>query len=255
MTFEELATLMLFATAAVLFLAERIRPGRKLPKVSLWPLRGFAVSGATFLLAGFLPLLWDAHLAPHRLLDARALGHVGGAIVGALLLELVNYWWHRALHRSDLLWRWFHQMHHSAERIDLPSALYSSPLDTFGWSLLASLMLVLIIGVTPEAAIAANASLFILNVFSHTNLRTPRWLGYLVARPELHSLHHQRGAHSHNYSVIPLWDILFGTFRNPRTFEGDTGFYDGASVRIPEMLIGRDVTTPRPSEHAATQEA
>jgi hypothetical protein len=39
--------------------------------------------------------------------------------------------------------------------------------------------------------------------------------------------------------------MVFGTFRNPRSVEGlEVGFYNGASGRIPEMLIGREVATP-----------
>jgi hypothetical protein len=40
--------------------------------------------------------------------------------------------------------------------------------------------------------------------------------------------------------------MLFGTFRNPRSVaEMECGFYRGASSRIPEMLLGRDVSRPR----------
>jgi len=50
--------------------------------------------------------------------------------------------------------------------------------------------------------------------------------------------------HAFNYADFPLWDIVFGTFKNPAHFEVESGFYDGASSRIGEMLIGRDVATP-----------
>jgi len=40
---------------------------------------------------------------------------------------------------------------------------------------------------------------------------------------------------------------LFGTFRNPKSFEIETGFYNGASARIGEMLIFKDVTLPKNS--------
>ena len=83
-------------------------------------------------------------------------------------------------------------------------------------------------------------------MFQHANIKTPYWLGYLIQRPESHAVHHGRGIHRYNYSDLPLWDILFGTFRNPRTVEGlQVGFYRGASARIPEMLVGRDVTQPK----------
>jgi hypothetical protein len=43
---------------------------------------------------------------------------------------------------------------------------------------------------------------------------------------------------------MPLFDLLFGTFYNPRDFAGETGFYNGASRRVGEMLGFRDVSKP-----------
>jgi hypothetical protein len=37
-------------------------------------------------------------------------------------------------------------------------------------------------------------------------------------------------------------DILFGTFRNPAGYEHSTGFWDGASSRVVDMLLLRDVS-------------
>ena len=39
--------------------------------------------------------------------------------------------------------------------------------------------------------------------------------------------------------------MVFGTFRNPAGFHPAHGFYDGASERIGEMLVFRDVSTPK----------
>jgi len=75
--------------------------------------------------------------------------------------------------------------------------------------------------------------------------REARWLGYIIQRPESHSVHHGKGIHRYNYSDLPLWDMLFGTFRNPAEFQPEHGFYKGASARIPEMLVFQDVTSPR----------
>src|SRR3546814_4070180 len=80
-----------------------------------------------------------------------------------------------------------------------------------------------------------------MSVFQHSNIRTPRWLGYLVQRPESHSVHHPRGVHAYNYSDLPLFDIVFGTFRNPRDFAPEQGFWPGASARGPQMLGFRDI--------------
>ena len=60
--------------------------------------------------------------------------------------------------------------------------------------------------------------------FQHANLRTPRWLGYLIQRPESHSVHHARGVHAFNYCDFPLIDMLFGTLRNPPAHEDRDSF-------------------------------
>jgi sterol desaturase/sphingolipid hydroxylase (fatty acid hydroxylase superfamily) len=67
----------------------------------------------------------------------------------------------------------------------------------------------------------------------------------VIQRPESHGVHHERGVHRYNYADLPLWDIVFGTFRNPRRWDGKAGFHDGASARIAEMLVGVDVSRPR----------
>ena len=54
-------------------------------------------------------------------------------------------------------------------------------------------------------------------------------------------MHHARGVHAFNYADLPLWDLVFGTFRNPPAFEAETGFWDGASKRVGKLLLGRDV--------------
>ena len=79
------------------------------------------------------------------------------------------------------------------------------------------------------------------------NIRTPQWLGYVIQRPEAHGLHHARGIHAYNYGSLGIWDLVFGTFRNPARFDDPTGFWDGASTRMGAMLIGRDIALERPA--------
>ena len=112
----------------------------------------------------------------------------------------------------------------------------------------------LVLGVTPGAAMLAGYVGFAIGLFEHLDVRTPAWVGYIFQRPEQHSLHHERGIHAYNYG-LPLWDLAFGTYRNPRTFSAHTGFWDGASARTLSMLLGRDVATPPPVAPAAPSAA
>jgi hypothetical protein len=166
----------------------------------------------------------DAPARSAALIDARGLGDIGGALVGFVVYELVLHGWHHAMHRVPLLWRTFHQMHHSAERVDVFGAYYFHPLDFVGFSFITSLSLVGILGLTAPAATGAALTLTFCNFFQHAHLRTPRWLGWIVQRPESHAVHHARGVHAWHYSDLPLWNLLFGTLRNPAQCDYPAGF-------------------------------
>ena len=226
----------LFAGFATLELASR---ARAFPTISNWRLKGAAFALLYFSIATYAPLLWDGWLGNHRLFAADTLPLWAQIATGFLLLEAGVYAWHRTMHNTPILWQWCHQVHHSAERVDIWGAFYFHPLDIVGWTLLGSLALVLGFGVSAEAAIVINVMATFCSMFQHSNINTPRWLGYLITRPESHSAHHERGVHGRNYGDLPLFDIIFGTFHNPKTFTGEVGFYDGASKRLPEMLAGR----------------
>jgi sterol desaturase/sphingolipid hydroxylase (fatty acid hydroxylase superfamily) len=77
--------------------------------------------------------------------------------------------------------------------------------------------------------------------FYHANLKSPKWLRYFIQTPELHSVHHQYHVHRYNFSDIPIWDRLFGTYRDAVTFTPRCGFADGAEQKLGEMLIFKDV--------------
>lgn len=238
-------SLAVIAIYATLFLWESLFPGRKLPRVRFWVLRGLLAFAFYFYLSSYLPLLWDNYLAKYQLMDLSGLGAVTGGVIGVLFYQLGVYIWHRAMHKNDTLWRVFHQMHHSSERLDIPSAFYFSPLDMIGWTVLGSLCFALIMGLSPQAITIVLLTLNFLGIFQHANIKTPQWLGYLVQRPESHTVHHARGIHAYNYSDLPIFDILFGTFKNPKDFEYETGFYQGASAQVADMLRFKDLNRER----------
>ena len=231
-------SLGLFAGFALLELMAR---GRAFPEVRRWRMKGIGFALLYFAVATFAPLLWDEALGRYQLLDASALPFAAQIALGFLVLQFGVYWWHRTMHRSDTLWRTFHQMHHSAERVDIWGAFYFHPLDMLGWALLGSVALVLGVGITGEAAFIVAVMATFCSMFQHSNISTPQWLGYLVTRPESHSVHHERGIHGFNYGDIPLFDMLFGTFRNPREWKGEAGFYEGSSAETAKLLAFRKI--------------
>jgi sterol desaturase/sphingolipid hydroxylase (fatty acid hydroxylase superfamily) len=184
------------------------------------------------------------HLAP--------LGVVPSALLGYLLVSLISMGYHRACHASPILWRLFHQVHHSAPRLDLSGAAFFHPFDMLAYASLTTIV-TLLFGLSAEGAGLLGLVAASYGFFQHLNMHTPRWLGFLIQRPESHSLHHEIGVHAHNYSDLPLWDIVFGTFANPETFQTNGyGFAGaawkrwGAMLRFVDVNAGEAMAEPAP---------
>lgn len=242
MDYEMIGIVGSIGAFAGLGLAERLFPGYEWPKKRLWMLRGVGWFVLSFAVAVAVPMLTDRWLAAHSLLDLSGVG-LWGVIPGIMVYELLGYAWHRALHGVPLLWR-LHQTHHSSERLDVWSQFRFHPLDYAGWVVMSSLSSVGVLGLSMPAAVVTGLAIGLLGLIGHANLRTPRWLGYVVARPENHMLHHARDVHRSNYADFPVIDMVFGTFENPEVAPAQVGFWDGASSDLGALLLGRDVTQP-----------
>jgi sterol desaturase/sphingolipid hydroxylase (fatty acid hydroxylase superfamily) len=240
---EDILGLLIPVSFAVMLVVEHLFAAQPLPKVRFWLLKGIVFFSFTGVVNAVLPALLASVLAGRTLFDLRALGMLPGALLGALVADFFGYWSHRAMHRWQGLWRWTHQMHHSAERMDLAGLSYAHPFDTLltfaltGWA-------TALLGLSPDAAALAGFLGYVLAVVQHMNIRTPHWIGRIVMRPEAHGLHHERGIHAYNYANFPVWDMLFGTFRHVQSFPEHYGFWQGASAKMGAMLIGRDVGEP-----------
>ena len=53
-----------------------------------------------------------------------------------------------------------------------------------------------VLGASPTAGAWFNVFAVLGKYFYHSNLRTPRWVGYILQRPEHHSIHHQLDVHA-----------------------------------------------------------
>ena len=238
----DVTVIALFAMLALLIGIEQVRPVRAFERVPGWRLKCVAFIPIVLGISVAIPFLMADVIGGARLLPGDRLGVAGGAAVGIVLSELLVYWAHRLHHGVPALWRWIHQLHHSAERVDVFGAAFFHPLEILEGTVVGVLIFNVVLGLAPEAAFLAVAWQAFSGVFQHGNIRTPTWLGYLIQRPEAHAVHHERGVHGFNYANLPLWDIVFGTFRNPVAWQGAAGFYPGASAQTLRMLLGRDIS-------------
>lgn len=242
-------------TLILLLLLQRVMPARAHVSLRAWPWRGLALFGLTGTLSAAVPLLIDEEwLRANRLLNGSDLGIPLGVVVGWLTATFASYWWHRLEHKVPWIWRVFHQFHHSPQRMDVFVGFYFHPLDFLVYRSIGLLVLVLLLGLDPLAVAIVGAMGAVGVMVTHSNLRTPVWLGLIQQRPEAHLLHHQRGVHCGNYSDFPLWDRIFGTYRHPDgVYQGHVGFDHGEDI-IP-MMLGIDVNSPTYKPGLAPAEA
>jgi sterol desaturase/sphingolipid hydroxylase (fatty acid hydroxylase superfamily) len=239
---EDIIPLAVPAAYLLLLISEARMTGRAFPAVRGWKLKGIAFFLLLLVMSLALQHILPAELMrAHRFVDLSAFG-IWGVPVALLVTTFVSYGFHRAEHRFDWMWRTFHQLHHSALRVDIAGAFYTHPLEPAAKMTLGATIALLVFGLDPLAAATTSTLTGLLSMFQHWNVTTPHWLGYLVPRPESHCLHHERGVHGRNYGDLPIWDMLFGTFQNPRApITIDVGFGEPQSSQLGSMLLMRDV--------------
>ena len=186
---------------------------------------------------GVVPLLVFALVAPLQArLDEWLLGH--GILVRNLeqwlpaladhpfatfllylvILDLAEYWFHRAQHRFGWWWS-LHSLHHSQRQMSLWTDDRNHLLD----DLLDALRIVLVgllVGATPEQFLLALILIRFVQSFYHANLRIRFGAvgDRLLVSPCFHRIHHAIGlghdgpARGCNFAaLLPVWDVLFGT--------------------------------------------
>jgi sterol desaturase/sphingolipid hydroxylase (fatty acid hydroxylase superfamily) len=242
---EDLVGLLVPVTYFVMLAIERWRPARRFPVRRGWTWVGIGFLLLVGTVSTLVPLALDpAWLAAHRWLDGTRLGVAGGTLVGWIVLSGVTYAVHRSFHSVNWLWPLTHQLHHSPQRIDIPGSVLFHPLEMVIQVSLQLFVTVVVLGLDPLAAALVGYVQAFHGMFQHWNVHTPRWLGLVIQRPESHCEHHRMGVHAFNYGDFPLWDLLFGTFRNPATFEGACGFEAPGDRRVGAILAFRDVNRP-----------
>lgn len=242
---EQLIVALFLGTYATFIALEQLRPARAYPRLPAWRLAGVCFLFFGHMFAGLVALaVPEDWLERHRLFDLTGLGIVGGVVAQYAVHTFLYYWYHRAMHRFDVLWR-IHQVHHSPPRYDVSLAYIDHPFDQALQFLWSSVAFTLVFGFDPRAVAIALYLSFLATLLEHSNLRTPTWVGWFTARPEHHSLHHERGVHRGNYSEWPVvWDRLFGTYREPTQERRDVGFDLPWYASLGHMLLMVDVHKP-----------
>jgi sterol desaturase/sphingolipid hydroxylase (fatty acid hydroxylase superfamily) len=239
---------MLFVILAVFvfcFAIERIFPGWALPSIPTWVVRVLLVNFVQLMVVVVAGFSWEVWFADASILHlSRHVSPALGGIIAYFIATFVFYWWHRLRHENDFLWRVFHQIHHSPQRIEVITSFYKHPIEMIVNSIIGGLLVYSLLGLSPAAGAVYTLCTALGEFFYHTSIRTPRWIGYVFQRPEMHRIHHQRDRHKNNYGDIVWWDMLFGTFENPAEFRSTCGFETAKELSLSRMLRFVDVHKP-----------
>lgn len=245
---------IVIAIAGLMLVVERLWPASELPRVRAWYARVALINAIQLgivILAGYT---WDRWLAQASLFRLRDhLGPVGQGLVAYLVSTFVYYWWHRLRHESKLFWLLCHQLHHSPRRIEILTAFYKHPIEIALNSILSASIVYLLLGCTVAAGVVYTFLTAVAEYFYHWNVSTPHWLGFLVQRPESHRIHHRYEHHTDNFADLPVWDMLFGTFHNPKRLAVACGYDDWREDRFEDILAFRDVNATGAERRAALQ--
>ena len=219
---------------------ERAFVGWRLPKVKTWPFRVLLINAVQLSVLYLAGMTWEKWFQEYAFFQLPFSSILGG-ILSYFIATFIFYWWHRFRHESDFLWRVFHQIHHSPRRLEVITSFYKHPLEMIVNSVIGAFLVYILLGLPKEAAAVYTFLTALGEFFYHTNIKTPRSVGYVFQRPEMHRIHHQFGRHKNNYGDIVWWDMLFGTYENPPDFSNTCGFSAEKEERLLEMLAMEDI--------------
>ena len=144
-------------------------------------------------------------------------------LLSVLANDLLGYWSHRAMH---MRWLWpTHAAHHSDTFVNGFTTFRVHFLEVF--LVMASQMFLLSWMGLPEMLPVVAILHTIHNVYVHQDIDIDHGpLKYLIASPRYHRWHHADvpEAYGKNLSnIVPLWDVIFGTYYCPGRCEAEVG--------------------------------
>ena len=147
-----------------------------------------------------------------------AISYLLYVLAGVLLLDLLMYVIHRAMHSVPLLWR-FHQVHHSDEHMNASTHFRQHP----GQMLVVTLVqlpALWLLGIPAASWVFYVVISTALQLWQHSTCSATesieRLVNGFVVTPAMHRVHHDARVQFHNANyaaVFAWWDRLFRTNR------------------------------------------
>ena len=165
-----------------------------------WPITGHTLAA--------VPLLYNIsnHWSP-----------VPRVLFAIVLLDLIQYGFHRCLHASAILWL-LHRFHHSDETVDETTGVRHHMLEPIAGALVQGAFIVLL-GLPAISVLTYSIAANLQAVWVHADIkltsRLSRLISFFLISPDVHRLHHvadPQFERSNFGALFPWWDRAFGTF-------------------------------------------
>jgi sterol desaturase/sphingolipid hydroxylase (fatty acid hydroxylase superfamily) len=154
----------------------------------------------------------------YGLLNLVDLPTVVKVVLGIFLLDLGDYFYHRASHRWKPLWG-YHRVHHSDPQMDVTTGYRFHPFESLGL-LGTQIISSFVFGYGLETVVLYYSLYIPWVIMQHTNLKFPNWFensfSYVLATPNFHRVHHsypQSYTDSNYGDFFSIWDRIFGTYQ------------------------------------------
>lgn len=157
-----------------------------------------------------------------------------------IVIDFVQWWTHRLLHRVEFLWN-FHKVHHSVKQMGFAAHLRYHWMEPVVYNSLRYIPLAIIGGFSAQDVAFVHFFNITIGHLNHANINWDYgWLKYIFNNPKMHIWHHSKELPKErkngvNFGItLSIWDYIFKTNYIPHSgrdielgFEGDEDFPKG----------------------------
>src|SRR5690554_322387 len=190
--------------------------------------------------------LVDLSVSSFQLLDINELPFWLRILIFFVVIDFVQWWTHRLLHKSEFLWN-FHKVHHSVKEMGFAAHLRYHWMEPVVYNSLKYIPLAIIGGFSAQDVALVHFFNITIGHLNHANIG---WdyglLKYVFNNPKMHIWHQSKELpedrrYGVNFGItLSLWDYIFKTEYIP---------YDGRDIELgfsseesfPEDFIGQEL--------------
>jgi sterol desaturase/sphingolipid hydroxylase (fatty acid hydroxylase superfamily) len=199
-----------------------------------------ALSNATAVIFNDILEIIGLSIANFQLLEINTLPFFARIFVFFIVVDFIQWWTHRLLHRFKFLWN-FHKVHHSVKQMGFAAHLRYHWMEPVVYNSLRYIPLAIIGGFSAQDVAFVHFFSIAVGHLNHANINVDYgWLKYILNNPKMHIWHHSKELPAArkfgvNFGLtLSIWDYFFKTNYIPHSgrdieigFEGDERFPKG----------------------------